>query len=404
MPPAAPLVGGARRPTAAAPRHPRRRRPSRTPDGTASLARSILRRRRRRCVASPGSVLRVTERREARAPRSPPPALSCGSCEGAPPPCSTNPGTALRSAPHSSASADTARTNAVSPSVESSTPRPVRAHRSPVASAGTDSPAARRCAWSEPSWNARNPAKPSASARGDAARATREVEDRRHHAHLELRRPLQRDVPELVLQERIGEAVHHLARELLGAGHVHARHDLVEQRRAQEGAERRMLHRLAHGRAAGEQRERDEARVRAVQQAHLPQAIRADALGDDDAGVGRGEAQPLAQRRVAFDGEQPIRLADRRSSRRRTGAATAAPPRTPRSARPARCGRRACCRTARASSQARNAGSTFHRCASVTTISRSLSPLSSISSVGMHDGRARGVEAARARAMQEEAR
>ncbi len=49
------------------------------------------------------------------------------------------------------------------------------------------------------------------------------------------------------------------------------------------------------------------------------------------------------------------------------------------------------------SSQRRNAGSTFHRRASVTTISRSLSPLSSISSVGITTG-ARAASKAHVRA------
>ena len=141
---------------------------------------------------------------------------------------------------------------------------------------------------------------------------------------------------------------------------------------AHERPDERVLHRLAHRLAADEQRGRHHRRVRAVQQPHLPLAVRRDVVGDDDAGVRVGERQPRAQRRVPLDREQPVRLARRRAARRRSRAPRAAArasapvgaPGTMRSTSVLQNG------TA-ASTQSANRASSAHRSASASTISRS---------------------------------
>ena len=58
-------------------------------------------------------------------------------------------------------------------------------------------------------------------------------EDGGDHAHPRLHRPLQGDVEEGVADEGVGEAVHHLARELLAPRHLQPRDDLGEERALQ---------------------------------------------------------------------------------------------------------------------------------------------------------------------------
>ena len=251
--------------------------------------------------------------------------------------------------------------------------------------------------------NARYAAKPNASAAGArpvrAANATIDGTTRTRIFVV----PCKRDVDQRVSDVRIGEALQHLARERFGAGHVEARHDLVEHRAAKE-ARRRARRRTASRTVSqpGEQRDRHDDRVRAVQQADFSLAIRPNVRRHDDARHRRRESRVASRSAVvALDGEQRVGLAGVEHPVAIAEHSLEALASRRAAARPARCDRRACCRTRRVVEPAhRSARPSRQRCASRDDDLAKLVAVVLDQLAREHDEPACGVVVERARALE----
>ena len=184
-----------------------------------------------------------------------------------------------------------------------------------------------------------------------AAPSARERDDRRHDADAHLRRAVQRDVDERMTNVRIAKRSSTSLANASASGASRLRHDLVEHGATKEARRRARRARVAHRLKPGEQRDRHDDRVRAVQQANLSLAIRPNVRRDDDR-ADRSPGKPSRARNavVALDREQRVRLAGREQLVAIAEHSLETLDRRRAAARRGRCDRRACCRTRRASS------------------------------------------------------
>ncbi len=228
---------------------------------------------------------------------------------------STKPGTSARSAPQSERSAQTRRDEIARSTrrtrESTSTARP-RARARPPCRPGTGRPAVARSAWTSPRMNARYAAKPNASDAGvrpvRVANATIDGTTRTRIFVV----PCKRDVDQRVTNVRIGEALEHLAARTPRRPARRACGTISSNiARRRKRADALVAHGVAHRLQPGEQRHRHDDRVRAVQQADLSLAIRPNVRRDDDARILAGETESRAQRVVALDREERVRLAGR---------------------------------------------------------------------------------------------